>query len=321
MDKQAELWLKGLAESGLPPFNEMTVPDARAAYHSIVAEHGIAAEPVADITERTIPGPGGKIPVRIYTPEGSKPLPVLVYFHGGGGVLGNLDSVHGSCTVLANRAYAIVVSVDYRLAPEHPFPAAVQDCWAATRWVVDNAALIGADPERIAVGGDGSGASIAAVVALMARDEAYPKLRFQLLLYPDTDTADFSASCQENGRGYFLTTDLMRWFYAHYLPEEKDRSDWRASPLRAPDKSGLAPALIITAEYDPLRDEGEAYAAELRRSGTTVTSMRYPGQIHGFATNLAGAMDEGKRALEQAGRHLRQAFRAGWSPRLWLSSS
>jgi acetyl esterase/lipase len=316
LDKQAEVWLKQLADSGLPPLNEMTVRDARAAYHSLATKHGINSEPMADINERPVPGPGGNIPVRIYTPGGSKPLPVLVYFHGGGWVLGDLDVVHGACTVLANRAYAIVVSVDYRLAPEHPFPAAVQDCWAVTRWVADNAAVIGADPERIAVGGDSAGACLAAVVALMARDEAYPALRFQLLLYPVTDTAGISSSRQEKGQGYLLTTDLLRWFYDHYVPEEQDRYDWRASPLRAPDKSDLAPALVITAEYDPLRDEGEAYADELKRCGTTVTAIRYSDQIHGFAANLAGSIDEGKRALEQAARQLRQAFRAGWSPRL-----
>jgi acetyl esterase len=321
LDKQAELLLQRLAESGLPPLNAMTIPDARAAYRAVVADNGITPEPVDNISERRIPGPGGDILVRIYTPKGSKPLPVLVYFHGGGWVLGDLEVVHGACTVLANRAYAIVVSVDYRLAPEHPFPAAVEDSWAVTRWVADNAALIGADPERIAVGGDSAGGCLAAIVALLARDQGHPALRFQLLLYPVTDTAAFSASCHENAQDYLLTLDMLKWFYDHYLPKQQDRLDWRASPLRASDKGGAAPALIITTEYDPLRDEGEAYGEKLKERGTSVTVIRYAGEIHAFAANLAGTIDAGKRALEEAAHHLRQAFRAGWSPRLWLQSS
>jgi acetyl esterase len=318
LDKQAELFLKQINETGMPPLNEMPVAEARAAYRSLVAQHGIAAEPLANISNRVIPGPNGSIPLRIYTPHGSRPLPVLVYFHGGGWVLGNLDVVHGACTVLANHAYAIVVAVDYRLAPEHRFPAAVEDCWAATRWVARNSAIIGADPERIAVGGDSAGGCLAAVIALMAREQGDPELRFQLLFYPVTDTAQYSKSWSENGQDYFLTADLLKWFYAHYLPEQKDRLEWRASPLRARDKSGLAPALIITAEYDPLRDEGEAYAEELKRCGTKAAVIRYPGQIHAFAANLAGTLDDGRKALEQSAHELRQAFRAGWRPRLWL---
>lgn len=319
LDKQAELLLTGLEESGLPPLHEMTIPEARQVYAAAVAEHGIAPEPVADIAERRIPGPNGDIPIRVYIPEGSRPQPVLVFFHGGGWALGDLEVTHGACTVLANRAHAIVVSVDYRLAPEHPFPAAVTDCWAATRWVRDNAALIGADPERLAVGGDSAGANLAAVMAHLARDEAFAALRFQLLFYPATDATEFSASYAENGEGYFLTAELMRLFYDQYLPEHRDRSDPRASPLHAPDHSGLAPALIVTAGYDPLRDEGEAYAARLTAAGTAVTVSRYPGQIHAFAANFAGAINEGRRCLDEAGLALRQAFRAGWSPRLWLS--
>ncbi|HEY2202997.1 MAG TPA: alpha/beta hydrolase [Pseudonocardia sp.] len=319
LDKQAELWLKGLAESGLPPLETMPVPEARQVYAAACAEHGLAPETVADISERVIPGPGGDLPVRIYTPAGSRPLPVLVYFHGGGWVLGGPGVVDGPCTLLANRAHAVVVSVDYRLAPEHPFPAAVEDAWAAVRWVADNAALLGADPERIAVGGDSAGATLATAVAHLARDAAAPALRCQVLLYPVTDAAERSASYRENGEGFFLTADLMGWFLDQYLPEGVDRTDPRVSPLRAADHTGLAPALVVTAEYDPLRDEGEAYGARLAAAGTTVTATRYAGQIHGFAANLAGAMDEGRRALEDAGAQLRQAFRAGWTPRLWLA--
>lgn len=323
LDAQAEKWLTGLAESGLPPLNEMDLAQARAVYAGAVAEHGIPPEPVADIEDTDVPGPDGNIPVRIYTPHASAPLPVLVYFHGGGWVLGDLDVVHGPCTVLANRAAAIVVSVDYRLAPEHPFPAAVQDSWAVTRWVADNAALIGADPERIAVGGDSAGGTLAAVTALLARDEGgYPNLCAQLLLCPATDTTALTtASHAVNGTGYFLTTELLHWFYDQYLPTASDRQDWLASPLRAPSVSNLATAIIHTAEYDPLRDEAEAYAARLKAEGTPVTLVRHPGQIHAFAANLAGSIDAGAQALNQAGYQLRRIFRGGWSPRLWHTAT
>lgn len=318
LDKQAEAWLEGLAESGLPPLNEMAVPDARATYSSVVADCGIAAEPVADITDRTLTAPHGNIPVRVYTPEGSGPFPILVYFHGGGWVIGDLDAVHGPCTLLANRAHAVVVSVDYRLAPEHAFPAAVDDCYTATRWVSDNAPLINGDPERIAVGGDSAGGTLAAVMALMARDRGSPEIIFQLLIYPATDTKLETKSYRENGSDYFLTTELMQWFYAYYLTRDEDKVDWRVAPLRVPDTSGLPPAFVITAEYDPLRDEGEAYAARLVESGNSVTTKRYLGQIHAFTANLAGVIDQGRQSLEEAGAQLRRSFRTGWEPRLWL---
>jgi acetyl esterase len=321
LDNQTELLLTGLAESGLPPFNEMEVSQARAVYAQAVAANGIAPEPLAEISDRVIPGPGGDIPIRVYRPTASAPLPVLVYFHGGGWTIGDLEVGHGACTVLANRASAIVVSVDYRLAPEHPFPAAVEDAWAATRWVARNAALLDADVERIAVGGDSAGGTLAAVVSLLAREAGGPSLAAQLLYYPAVDTASLDTrSHTQNGDGYFLTSALIRWFYDQYLPEPTDREDWRASPLRASDLSGLPPALVYTAEYDPLRDEGEAYAARLAEAGTPVVAVRDAGQIHAYALNLSGTIDAGRRSLEQAGRHLRHIFRNGWSPRPWLTA-
>lgn len=317
LDRQAEAWLKGIAELGAPPLNEMSVVDARDTYTAVVAQCGPAPEPVADIVDRTVPGPQGEIPVRIYTPRGSGPFPILVYFHGGGWVIGNLEVVHGLCTVLANRAHCVVVSVDYRLAPEHVFPAAVDDCFAATRWAADSAALLGGDPERVAVGGDSAGGTLAAVVAAMARDEGGPALVYQLLIYPATDVDPGTRSYRENGEGYFLTRELMAWFYDHYLDGEAQKKDWRASPLRISSTVGLPPALVITGEYDPLRDEGEAYAARLIEGGVPVTCRRYLGQIHAFTANLSGVMDQGKASMEHAGRQLRQAFRAGWEPRMW----
>jgi acetyl esterase len=318
LDAQAEAWLKGVADSGLRPLNEMTVDEARAAYAAVVADCGLRAETLADISDRTIAGSGGNIPIRIYTPEGSGPFPMLVYFHGGGWVLGGLNAVHGPCTALANRAHAMVVSVDYRLAPEHPFPAAVNDCYAATKWTADNAALINGDAERIAVAGDDAGGSLAAVISVLAREAGSPSLMFQLLLYPFTNVDFATSSYEKYGQGYFLTINLINWFQRHYLTGEHDADDWRASPMRAPDLSGLPPTHVITAEFDPLRDEGEAYAARLRSSRVEATVKRYDGQIHSFATSLAGVIDEGRTVIEEVGMRLRQVFRAGWQPRVWL---
>ncbi len=317
LDKQAESWLQGMAETGLPPLNEMSVEDARAAYVEAVKNFGIAAEPVEATRDMTIPGPGGDIPVRVYTPRGSGPFPVLVYFHGGGWVIGDLDTCDGPCTVLSNRAHAVVVSVDYRLAPEHKFPAAVEDCYAATGWASVNGPLLNGDTERVAVGGDSAGATLAAVVSALAREESVTPPVFQLLLYPTADVNLDTAARRDNGDGYFLTNDMMRWFYEHYLVDRSQESDWRVSPLRMADPTGLPPALVITAEYDPLRDEGELLGAMLVRGGATVTTKRYLGQLHGFVASLGGAMDRGRDALELAGGELRHAFRAGWSPKLW----
>ena len=314
LNPQAEAWLTFVADSGLPPLNEMSVADARAAYRGVVAQCGLPAEDVVDVTDRAVPGPHGDIPIRIYTPAGSGAFPVLVYFHGGGWVIGDLDVVDGPCRLIANRAHAVVVSVDYRLAPEHPFPAAVDDAVAATRWVADNAALLNIDPERIAVGGDSAGGNLAAVVALDARDNGGPGLVGQVLLYPATEFERATDSARENGKDYFLTSALLDWFGGYYAA---DPTDVRASPLRATDFSGLPAAYVVTAEYDPLRDEGEAYAARLQGAGVPVELRRYDGQIHAFAANLAGVLDDGRAALEDVGRHLRGVFRLGWSPRLW----
>ncbi len=321
LDPQAEGWLKEVAAAGLPPLQDLPVPDFRALYRQVVSDCGIKAEPVVSIVDRTIPGPAGEIPIRVYTPEGSPQFPVLVYFHGGGWVIGDLEVVHGPLTVLANLAHAVIVSVDYRLAPEHPFPAAVEDCDAAVRWVAANAALLNVDPERIAVGGDSAGGNLAAVVAMLARDRGGPRIIHQLLLYPVTDCNRETASFRDHGDGYFLTSDLMEWVQREYLGEGGASTDWRASPLRAADLAGLPSAHVITGEFDPLRDEGEAYAARLVEAGGTATVARYDGQIHAFAANLAGVMDEGRRAVEDAGRNLRTVFRRGWTPRPWVKEA
>ena len=235
-------------------------------------------EPVAKVENRTIPGPGGTIPVRVlFTPAADAgAVPGLVYFHGGGWVLGSLDSHDGVCRSLANAAGCVVVSVDYRLAPEHPFPAAPDDCYAATAWVAANGAELGADAARLAIGGDSAGGNLAAVVALMARDRGGPSLRFQLLVYPVTDFTLRHAVVPRERGGLPLTTEHDALVLEHYLAEPATAREPHASPLRAANLAGLPPALVITAEYDPLRDEGEAYAARLReaRRPTRAVALR-----------------------------------------------
>lgn len=307
LSKEAEAFLKQLAEVGGPALNDLPPAEARAMAAQLSAHAEV--EPVASIVDRTIPGPAGEIPVRIYTPAGEGPFPVLLYFHGGGWVIGSPDTVHATCALLANRAGAIVVSVDYRLAPEHKFPAAAEDCYAATAWAAENARSFGGDSRRIAVAGDSAGGNLAAVVSLMAREKGYPQIAYQVLIYPVTDHNFETQSYRENGADYFLTTAMMQWFWNHYLGTEADGKDWRASPLQVADASDLPPAFVITAEFDPLRDEGEAYAQKLAAAGNTVTVKRFLGQIHGFCT-LLDAMPAGRQALEEAAAQLRLAFAA-----------
>jgi acetyl esterase len=273
-------------------------------------EARVEGEPVAEVAERTIPGPAGDLTVRIYTPFGNGPLPVLMYFHGGGFVLCNLDSHDGICRLLTNAAHCTVVSVDYRLAPEAKFPSGPEDCFAATRWVAENATEIGADPGRVAIAGDSAGGALAAAVALMARDRGGPELVHQLLVCPITNHAFDTASYMENASGYQLTREMMQWFWRHYLETEADGRNPLASPLRAPDVSRLPPATVITAEFDPLRDEGEAYAARLDASGVPTQLVRYDGMIHDFVL-LGDAVDRAKEAVALVGRALRDAFRNG----------
>ena len=253
-----------------------------------VAEDGMAAlcrmghEEVGFVQDRVIPGPGGDLPIRIYRPDGYGPFGVLVWFHGGGFVIGSIDSSDQICRVLCNRGRVAVVSVGYRLAPEHPFPAAVEDALAATLWVQGNSAVVHADPTRVAVGGDSAGGNLAAVTALAHRDLARRiPLTYQALVYPGTDHAGHHPSA-DIGPGYLYDSEMRDWFRGHYLPPGVDRSDWRISPLRAPSLAGLPPALVVTAEYDPLRDEGDAYAAALAAAGVPVEHVRVEGMTHGF---------------------------------------
>jgi acetyl esterase len=306
LDPQAKALLDQMTAMGLPPLHTLPVEQAREAAAALGSMQG-APEAVATIQNRTIPGPAGGIPVRIYVPTGTAPLPVLVYFHGGGWVIGDLETHDGVCRALANAAACVVVSVHYRRAPEHKFPAAADDCYAAAEWVAANAAGIGADAGRLAVGGDSAGGNLAAVVALMARDRGAPAIRYQLLIYPVTDGAYDTASYRDNADGYFLTKEMMHWFWNHYVRSDADRQNPYAAPLRAANLHGLPPALVLTAEFDPLRDEGEAYAARLREAGVAVELKRYTGLIHGFF-GMGGVIEAARNAFDETATTLRAAL-------------
>ncbi|MCF8606491.1 alpha/beta hydrolase [Gordonia sp. HY442] len=289
------------------PMHEMTVERARQTFDAMSDRSGLAPVEVAEVVERTVPGPAGDIGVRVYTPEGDGPFPVLVYFPGGGFVVGTPQSVHGPCSVWCNQLSAIVVSVDYRKGPENLFPAATDDAIAVTRWVGEHAGELGGDPARIAVAGDSAGGNLSAVVAIDARDNG-PTLAAQVLIYPATDISKPYPSLKEHGEGKFLTKDLLRWFGKNY---PSDPNDWRSSPLLADDVAGVAPAFVVTAEYDPLRDQGEAYAQRLADAGVPVQARRYDGQIHGFVANLAGVTGLGRTAVDDIGEYLDGVFHDG----------
>jgi len=262
---------------------------------------------VAMVKDLEVPGPGGPIPLRVYRPSQQADLPVLVYLHGGGWTICSIETHDPTCRELANGAGCVVVSVEYRLAPEHRFPAAPEDCYAALGWVARHAASLGGDPARIAMGGDSAGGNLTAAVSLMARDRGGPRLVHQLLVYPVTDHAFDTDSYRENAEGWLLTRETMQSFWGHYLGREEDGRHPYASPLRAPDLAGLPPAHVITAEYDPLRDEGEAYARRLAAAGVPVVQRRYDGMIHGFF-GFTELIDRAREAVADAARELRRAF-------------
>src|ERR1700757_925414 len=293
--------------TGVPATHTLPVDVARAQYEARISLMSRPAD-IAGIREQTINGPQEPLRLRIYTPHGTGPFPLLVFFHGSGFVLCSLDTHDGMCRNLCAGAGCVVASVDYRLAPEHKFPAGPDDCLHATRWTAAHAVELGADPTRIAVGGDSAGGNMAAVTALRMRDERGPALCGQLLLYPVTDYhTPGTPSYEENAEGYGLTRDTMRWFWAHYLNDESQSAHPNASPLRAPDLSGLPPALVITAEYDPLRDEGEFYAEKLRAAGVPTALTRYHGVNHGFMF-WVGVVDIAGAAMNEACNWLRGVF-------------
>ncbi|OHT87168.1 alpha/beta hydrolase [Mycobacterium syngnathidarum] len=287
-------------DSGFPPVHTMTGAQARAAIRSRFVANP-QPEHVASVTDHQVPVDNGRIDVRVYRPEASEPLPLLVYAHGGGFVFCDLDSHDGLCRNLANLIPAVVVSVAYRLAPEHRWPTAAEDLYAATRWAVDHAADFGADPSRVVVGGDSAGGNLAAVTTLMSRDRGGPDLAAQLLLYP-VIAADFDTdSYRLFGRGFYNPRPALQWYWDQYVPQAADRRHPYASPLTG-DLSGLPPAVVVLAGHDPLRDEGIAYADALEEAGVPVTRRPFDGGIHGFMT--MPMLDIAHRARREAGRAL-----------------
>lgn len=303
LDPQAKFVLEQLKVLGVPPMETLSPQEARSWTSNFSLLAG-APEKVEHVINRTI---DGNIPVRIYIPDGDGPFPALVYYHGGGWVIGDLDIVDVPCRRIANQANCVVVSVDYRLAPEHKFPAAIEDAYTAVKWVATYADSIQVDSNRIAVGGDSAGGNLATVVSMMARDKGGPSIVQQVLLYPVTNHGFDTKSYVENADGYFLTRPTMIWFWNHYLRDEQDGINPYASPLLADDLSHLPPALVITAGFDPLRDEGEAYAERLKTAGVPVETTRYDSMIHGFCW-VPGAIEQGKRAIDQVASTLKRTF-------------
>jgi acetyl esterase/lipase len=307
LDAQMKWVLDQLAAANQPAFHQMTPDEARRQ----MARRAAPEQQVASvgIDDRAVPGPGGDVPARIYTPEGAGPFGALVYYHGGGWVLGNIAMTDLPCRLLAKASGCVVVSVDYRLAPEYKFPAPAEDCYAAVKWLSDNAASLNCDPSRIAVGGTSAGGNLAAAAALMARDRGGPPIAFQLLIYPATrrelDTNSHRQFASDNY--YILSRADMEWFWNHYLANPADAANPYACPDRAVTLKSLPPAFTITAEFDPLRDEGEAYAARLREDGVPSVLKRYNGVTHGFF-GMPLQVDQAKHAIEEAAAALRLAI-------------
>ncbi len=312
LDPQTKALLDYLGSLGTPPLETLSSDLARKAFQLPQGE----IEPVGRVEERTIPGPECEIPVRVYYPkEEQAAYPALVYYHGGGWVVGNIETHDNICRALTNLANCITISVDYRLAPEHKFPSAVYDCYAAVEYVSDHAEEFHVDPARIAVGGDSAGGNLAAVISNLAKDRQKPTICFQLLLYPATNIwGEPTQSMVENAEGYFLTRGTMEWFLNCYSNgEEVDKGNPLLAPILFKNLNGLPPALVITAEYDPLRDEGELYAKKLEDAGVKVELVRYDGTIHGFMS-MASVISLGKRALEKSGHALSEVFYPTKSP-------
>ncbi len=295
LDPQIGAALEALAKAGLPPIESLTPEKARAIMNAMSKKRGGSAAPLAKVEAATAPGPAGPVPLRIYWPEASGPLPCLLYFHGGGFVIGDLDTHDAIARNLCSAAGALLVSVDYRLAPEHRFPAAVEDAWAAFLWLREVARDLGADPGRMAVTGDSAGGSLALDVALLAREAGIGDIKLQALVYPVTDFSLGGASYRRFATGYgVLTEAAMVWFRDHYLGAADDAKDWRASPLLAESLAGLPPAVIVNAECDVLYDDGLRLAEALTAAGTPVVHKVFPGMIHGFfgmAPDIAAASE------------------------------
>ena len=305
---QIQRVLQVMAEANLRPIEAMTPAEAREQMEATAQARKAEPLPVDRVRERSVAGPAGDIRLRLYWPNRAAPLPAIVYYHGGGHVIGSLDTHDLVARNLCAGAEAVVASVDYRMGPEHRFPAAVEDSFAALKWVHANAKELGADPDRLGVHGDSAGANLAAVVALMARDAGSPRLRLQSLVYPVADYRLVGDSYDNYTQGYgLLTRESMVWFRNHYLRSPKDAEDWRASPINAPSLGDVAPAIVITAECDVLHDDGERYAGALRRAGVPVEYKEYPGMIHGFF-GMMPAVDDAMNAQRAVWAAFRRAF-------------
>ena len=311
LDPQVASVIDLIVKSGRPAYHTLSPKEARRLFLETRPASTPPAPQIGAVRDLTADGPLGTIPLRVYRPGGvpdSRPLPVLVFFHGGGWVIGDIETHDVVCRQVTAEAGISVISVDYRLAPENKFPAAVDDAWAATRWIAAHGAELGIDPARLAVGGDSAGGNLAAVVALLARDAGGPKISLQVLTYPVTDLGAETKSYADLAEGYMLTRDSMRWFRAHYLSKEEDALDWRVSPIRATSLAGLPPALVITAGFDPLRDQGQAYALRLSEAGVSVDAVCFGGMIHGFVP-MGRLIDTSFRAVTLIADSLRQALR------------
>ncbi len=308
LDPQARALLDLMAERGVPPVQTLSPADARRFYRDRRTFTQPDAPALAHVESLVIDGADAPIGLRLYRAQASKaPMPALVYFHGGGWTIGDLDTHDVLCRQLCLGAGVTVVSVDYRLGPEHRFPAAVDDALAATRWVQREAPALGIDAERIAVGGDSAGGNLAAVVPLLLREAGEPLPAFQLLIYPATDQRCGAPSHQANGQGYLLTTESIHYYRGHYIADATQWTHWRASPLLAPDLRGLPPVLVLTAGFDPLRDEGRQYADALSAAGNAVQYICFERQVHGFIT-MGRVIDEAHTAVDLCAAALRRAL-------------
>ena len=312
LDPQVEGVLRAMAAEARPPLYTLSVADARAAAEEMIL---LSGEPIAvgSVRDIVIPVEGAEIGARVYSPRGGGPHPAVVFFHGGGWVICSLDTHDNIARTICREADAVVVSVDYRMAPEFAYPTAAHDCFAATKWVADNASSLSVDPSRLAVCGDSAGGNLSAVVSQMARDAGGPAITFAALIYPAVDMTRKGGSLDENATGYFLETQGMEWFMSHYVTDS-ERAEPMASPLLHANLSGLPDCFIATCEFDPLRDEGEAYGDALRANGCHVESKRYAGLIHAVAT-MTGVLDGGRQLVSDTAAHLRAALHSEGSPR------
>lgn len=310
LNPQVQGLLQQLADSGVKKFHEMEPAEARATFLGLCQTMPPSNATLASVTDRNIAGPAGQISVRVYTPLGSGPFPALTYFHGGGWVFGDVDTHDGICRELAAGAGCVVMSVNYRLGPEDKFPAAPNDAFAAVKWLAANAESINVDANRIAVGGDSAGGNLSAVVSQRCRDENGPKLSAQLLIYPVARVDGVETeSMKANAEGYLLEKADMAWFLGHYLKSAEDGQDALASPLLAKNFADLPPALVITAEFDPLCDEGEDYADAMAKAGVPVIKSRYDGAIHGFF-QFFPALEQGQQAIAESCKWLKERLAA-----------